>query len=100
MLQFRDPCKKCLVRPSCSIRCPSKQKYYDDRRWKIGSIYALGLTILQTVSWVMVIYIFPLFLTNKFYLFFYVIWLCGIAIYIMFKYDIFNTEGPWENWMN
>lgn len=100
MIQLKDPCKKCLVRPSCSKGCEAKQKYYNDRVWKIGLIYSIGLSIIQIIVWVCLCLSFPTFPHNKFYVFLFIICLASVAVYIATKFKIFNLEGSGKEWMD
>jgi hypothetical protein len=92
MIQLKDPCKKCLVRPSCSKGCEAKQKYYNDRVWKIGLIYCIFISVIQMVVWLGLCFLFPTFPHNKFHVFLFIICLLGIALYITDKFNVFNLR--------
>jgi hypothetical protein len=49
MIQFKDPCKTCIVRAICNEVCEPKYKYYNDRVSKLPEA-AIIIGVLLCIS--------------------------------------------------
>jgi hypothetical protein len=49
MIQYRNPCKVCLVRPICNQLCKKKKKFYHDRESKLPLIAVVTAMVLSFI---------------------------------------------------
>jgi len=51
-MQFRDPCKNCLVKAICKVPCDDKQEYWNTR------VYIVDLIINSSIAVAILILLF------------------------------------------
>ena len=56
-MQFRNPCKLCIIRPICRVRCPARQDFWDTRA-NITEVVSRGLIALSLITIMVSVFIY------------------------------------------
>jgi len=51
MIQYRNPCKVCIVKPICNQLCKKKKKFYHDRESKLPLIGVI-VSLFLSLTWI------------------------------------------------